>query len=96
MLPIYKAGEDDGLLFISMRYVAGGDLASDLSTGRLEPVEAIALIAQVAEALDAAHARGLIHRDVKPSNILLERQATTNERSSRISAWRRSQTRTQG
>ena len=74
VLPIYKAGEEDGLLFISMRYVAGGDLASDLSTGRLEPVEAIALIAQVAEALDAAHARGLIHRDVKPSNILLERQ----------------------
>src|SRR5688572_8359343 len=72
VLPIYEAGEADGLLFLSMRYVEGGDLGALLEQGPLAPDRAVALVAQVAEALAAAHARGLIHRDVKPSNVLLE------------------------
>src|SRR5688572_26620274 len=72
IVPIYEAGATGGLLFIAMRYVAGRDLAKRLRRGRLEPAEAIAVVAQVASALDAAHARGLVHRDIKPSNVLLD------------------------
>ena len=72
VLPVYDAGETDGVLWIAMRYVDGIDLAGLLaSEGRLEPGPALALCGQVAGALDAAHARGLVHRDVKPANILL-------------------------
>ena len=72
VIPVYEAGEDDGLLFISMRFVDGVDLEQVLTnTGPLEPRRAARLIAQVAAALDAAHARGLVHRDVKPANVLL-------------------------
>jgi serine/threonine protein kinase len=72
VIPVYEAGEDGGLLYIAMRYVDGADLASLLEReGRLEPGRAMAIMAQVAGALDAAHARGLVHRDVKPANILL-------------------------
>ena len=74
MIPIYHAGEQDGLLFVTMRYVDGDDLARIVAAEtRLEPVRAAMLIGQVAAALDAAHARGLVHRDVKPANILIER-----------------------
>ncbi|MDX6573048.1 MAG: hypothetical protein QOC86_2204 [Gaiellales bacterium] len=74
IVPIYAAGEADDLLYLAMRYVDGRDLASLLSTlGRLEAERAVELVAQVGAALDAAHARGLIHRDVKPGNILLAR-----------------------
>jgi serine/threonine protein kinase len=72
IIPIYQTGEEGGLLYIAMRYVDGPDLATLLRReGRLEPARALAIMAQVASALDAAHERGLVHRDVKPANILL-------------------------
>ena len=72
IIPIYETGEEGGLLYIAMRYVDGMDLATLLKRdGRLEPARALAIMAQVASALDAAHAHGLVHRDVKPANILL-------------------------
>ena len=72
IVPIYEAGETEGLLFIAMRYVEGRDLKERLRDGSLEPADAVAILAQVASALDAAHAKGLVHRDVKPSNVLLD------------------------
>ncbi|HET9461374.1 MAG TPA: serine/threonine-protein kinase, partial [Gaiellaceae bacterium] len=73
IVPIYEAGTtDDDLLFIAMRYVEGYDLRERLQRGHLDVADAIGVIAQVASALDAAHARGLVHRDVKPSNVLLD------------------------
>src|SRR3954468_11992620 len=72
VIPIYYAGEEDGVAYIAMRYVAGDDLRSLVRReGRLEPRRAAWLIAQVGQALDAAHAAGLVHRDVKPANVLL-------------------------
>ncbi|MDQ3767970.1 MAG: serine/threonine protein kinase, partial [Actinomycetota bacterium] len=72
VIPIYHAGERDGQLFIVMRYVEGEDLRARVrAAGRLEPADAARIVAQVAGALDAAHARGLVHRDVKPANVLL-------------------------
>jgi len=72
IVPIYAAGETEGRLFLAMRYVEGGDLRGVLEReGRLDPDRALRLLAPVAEALDAAHDGGLIHRDVKPGNILI-------------------------
>ena len=72
VIPIYDAGEVNGLLYIAMRYVQGSDLSTLLRReGRLDLARTLAIMTQVAGALDAAHARGLVHRDVKPSNILL-------------------------
>jgi serine/threonine protein kinase/DNA-binding beta-propeller fold protein YncE len=72
VVPVYQAGEDAGRLYIAMRYVDGIDLATLLGErGRLAPAEAVAVVTQVARALDAAHERGLVHRDVKPANVLL-------------------------
>jgi DNA-binding beta-propeller fold protein YncE len=72
VVPIYEAGEADGRLFIAMRYVEGSDLKELLRDGPLSAARAVAVCAQVASALDFAHARGLVHRDVKPSNVLLD------------------------
>ena len=73
VIQVYGAGAKDGRLYVRMRYVDGTDLATMLANGRrLPPAQAAELIAQVAEGLDAAHARGIVHRDVKPANVLLE------------------------
>ena len=72
ILPVYETGEDDGLLFLSMALVEGRDLATIVEEGPVDPERAAAIVAQVAEALDAAHASGLVHRDVKPANVLVE------------------------
>jgi tRNA A-37 threonylcarbamoyl transferase component Bud32 len=72
VLPIYEAGEHDGLLFIAMRYVDGTDLKTMIrEEGSLDPARTERIVDQVANALDAAHAKGLVHRDVKPGNILV-------------------------
>jgi serine/threonine-protein kinase len=74
VVPIYEAGEADGRLFISMRWVDGTDLRSLIvDEGRLEPARAVAILRQLAGALDAAHRSGLVHRDVKPANVLVTR-----------------------
>jgi YVTN family beta-propeller protein len=72
VVPMYDAGEADGVLYIAMRFVDGVDLASLIARdGPLEPARTARIVAQVASALDAAHEAGLVHRDVKPSNVLL-------------------------
>jgi serine/threonine protein kinase len=72
ILPVYSAGEADGELFLANRFVDGTDLRALLADGPLPVERALDLIGQVADALDAAHARGLVHRDVKPGNVLVD------------------------
>jgi tRNA A-37 threonylcarbamoyl transferase component Bud32/tetratricopeptide (TPR) repeat protein len=73
IIPVFEAGEADGVLFIAMRYVPGGDVDALLKQmGPLPAERAAAIISGVASALDTAHAAGLVHRDVKPTNMLLD------------------------
>lgn len=71
VVPVYEAGDGGGLLFMAMRYVEGSDLKALLRDGPLTWDRAVGVCARVADALDFAHERGLVHRDVKPSNVLL-------------------------
>ena len=78
VIPIYEAGEAEGRLFIAMRYVEGTDLRTLLrEQGTLDTAQTARIIGQVAAALDAAHDQGLVHRDVKPANVLIARQRGT-------------------
>jgi serine/threonine-protein kinase len=72
VIPVYEAGEEDGRLYLVMRWVAGTDLHKELRAhGAMDEERAARIVNQVAGALDAAHAAGLVHRDVKPANVLL-------------------------
>ena len=74
VIPIYDMGSHDELLYIAMRYVSGTDMRQMIKKrGRILPATALFLVGQAARALDAAHRKGLVHRDVKPGNLLIER-----------------------
>src|ERR1700722_3182897 len=75
VVPIHDYGEIDGVLYVDMRLIEGTDLRKMLSRyGPLTPARAVAIISQIASALDAAHESGIMHRDVKPENILITRE----------------------
>ena len=73
VVPVYEVGDEQGLLYIAMRFIHGIDLGGLLArSGPLEPGRATRLISPVGDALDVAHARGLVHRDIKPGNLLVD------------------------
>ncbi len=72
IVPVYDFGEEEGQLYLVMRYMPGGSLADKLSKGTLQPTEVVHIIARITSALDQVHARGIIHRDLKPGNILFD------------------------
>ena len=73
VIPIYEAGEHEGQLYLAMRFVEGSDLKTVLEReGKLTPDRTVKVLGQVAGALDAAHRRALVHRDVKPANVLID------------------------
>ena len=75
IIPVYAAGDDDGTLYLVLRYVAGTDLQALIRrSGPLDAERAASIVCQVGAALDAAHAAGLVHRDVKPGNVLLDQE----------------------
>ncbi|QIV79825.1 serine/threonine-protein kinase [Mycolicibacterium frederiksbergense] len=71
IVTVYNRGETDGQLWIAMQYVAGSDADKELAAARMTPQRAVHVVAEVAKALDYAHRRHLLHRDVKPANFLL-------------------------
>ena len=76
IITIYDAGVWEDALYIAMRYVGGGDLKRIVREGALSPARTLSILAQVASALDAAHAAGLVHRDVKPANVMVDAGAS--------------------
>jgi len=73
VVPVSRVGEEGGMLFIAMRFIQGRDLAALIAEeGRLDPLRAARVVDQIADALDTAHEQGLVHRDVKPANVLVE------------------------
>ncbi|WP_206785293.1 serine/threonine-protein kinase [Amycolatopsis sp. MtRt-6] len=79
VVPLYDFGELDGMLYIAMRMVDGGDLAGLISSGAIAPARALTMLDQVADALDTLHNRGLVHLDVKPANVLVTKKETSRE-----------------
>lgn len=77
ILPVYDFGEYDGMPYIVMSYMNGGTLADLIAKGRMETSEITRIVQEMADALDYAHSKGVIHRDFKPSNVLLDEQART-------------------
>lgn len=76
ILPVYDVGDADGVPYLVMRLVEGGTLADRIAHGSLSHGESAGIVAQIADALDYAHRQGIVHRDVKPANILLSRDGT--------------------
>ena len=74
IVPVYDFGEQNGLLYLVMRYMTGGSLAGRLEKGSMPPAEALKVVQRLAPALDKAHANGVVHRDLKPGNILFDQE----------------------